>query len=181
MGENKKTKEDVEYPEISKELSDMMDEDQKVARRLNMDNKGDESWKEFNKLNEKHRNRLKEIIKDIGWPTIPKVGKRACDSAWLVAQHSDEDVEFQKECLKLIKKNKNNVFGSQIGYLTDRILINEDKPQIYGTQLDRDEKGNLEPKNIEDKEKADKLRKELGMMTLDEYLDYVEKSVKKKV
>ena len=49
---------------------------------------------------------------------------------WLLIQHQDNDVELQKQCLKRCNfELKNNAF------LTDRVLINQGKKQIYGTQF----------------------------------------------
>jgi hypothetical protein len=47
--------------------------------------------------------RLKWIIAQYGWPTFDLVGEDGADAAWLIAQHSDLDPEFQQEALNLIK------------------------------------------------------------------------------
>ena len=81
--------------------------------------------------------RLKDIIKKYGrWPSSKFVGLAGESAAWLIAQHSDYDVKFQECCLKLLKKlpptKQRKIF---IAYLIDRILVNRNAKQIYGTQF----------------------------------------------
>jgi hypothetical protein len=91
-------------------------------------------WKD--ELDLKHTKQLKQIIAKYGWPTIPMVGVEASIDAWLIAQHADHDIAFQKECLALLKVlPPGAVSPHNIAYLEDRILVAEHKPQIYGTQF----------------------------------------------
>lgn len=80
---------------------------------------------------------LKKMIKKYGWPDIPLVGKKASQGAWLIAQHADKDLKFQRLCLKLIteKLKEQKVDPQNFAYLTDRVLVNSGKKQIYGTQF----------------------------------------------
>lgn len=79
---------------------------------------------------------LKQIVAEYGWPGISLVGQEGATSAWLVAQHADFDVPFQRQCLGLVEEAyaKGEVTGMHLAYLTDRVLIAEHKPQLYGTQ-----------------------------------------------
>ena len=60
------------------------------------------------------------------------------------------------------------VSPQNVAYLTDRVLCNEGKPQIYGTQFYLVD-GNPQPRPIEDGENVDKRRLRIGLPTLDEY------------
>ncbi len=53
-----------------------------------------------------------------------------------------------------------------MAYLQDRVLTLSGKPQIYGTQHDIDENGIAYPLPIEEPEKVEKLRKEVGLESL---------------
>jgi 8-oxo-dGTP pyrophosphatase MutT (NUDIX family)/RNA:NAD 2'-phosphotransferase (TPT1/KptA family)/GNAT superfamily N-acetyltransferase len=54
---------------------------------------------------------------------------KALHDAWLLVQHMDKDVAFQKEFLKHLKP------GTQdFKYLTDRVAVNSGQPQQFGTQ-----------------------------------------------
>ena len=54
---------------------------------------------------------------------------------------------------------------NNIAYLTDRVLFNEGKKQLYGTML-RKENGRFVPKSIEAEADVDKRRTELALQPL---------------
>lgn len=109
--------------------------------------------------------KMKKIIRKFGWPTVSLVGKKASHLAWLLVQHADNDVEFQESCLKLMKKavKDNEALKTEIAFLTDRILVNKGKPQIYGTQFYKDKRGKLGPRLIRDIKALDTRRKKMGL------------------
>jgi hypothetical protein len=116
---------------------------------------------------------LKEIIRKYGYPTISLVGKQASFNFWLMVQHADTDVRFQKYCLKLMKKylNTKEVSGENYAYLTDRVNKNSGKKQVYGTQFEHNEKGVAQfPKNLIDPKNVNKRRAKVGLNTLEEYI-----------
>ncbi|OGN07089.1 MAG: hypothetical protein A2669_02280 [Candidatus Yanofskybacteria bacterium RIFCSPHIGHO2_01_FULL_48_25b] len=117
-------------------------------------------------------NRMREIVEKIRWPTISKVGESVSNMAWLLVQHADHDVEFQKMALELMKAvAPGDVSKRNIAYLEDRVRVNADQPQLYGTQFSGETRETYEPKPIEDPERVDERRKEMGMETLGEYRD----------
>ena len=79
---------------------------------------------------------LRQILAEFGWPRISVVGEDGANGAWLVAQHADDDVPFQRHCLTLMEQahRQGEASGKELAYLTDRVLVNERRPQIYGTQ-----------------------------------------------
>ena len=50
-----------------------------------------------------------------------------------------------------------------VAYLTDRVCVNEGRPQVYGTQMAHDEKGLAVPRPIEDEANVDRRRAAMGM------------------
>lgn len=116
--------------------------------------------------------RMKEIVAKYGWPGRSLVGTEAATAAWLLVQHSDRDVAFQRLALEAMKKLPEcEVENSHLAYLTDRVLLNEGKRQLCGTSLRRKEDGTLMiPKPIEDEANVDKRRAELGLQPLAEYV-----------
>lgn len=60
------------------------------------------------------------------------------------------------------------VSPSHVAYLTDRVLVNERKPQRYGTQF-WTVNGELEPRPIEDEANVDQRRAEVGLEPMDAY------------
>ncbi|MBD1852989.1 hypothetical protein H6F87_23890 [Cyanobacteria bacterium FACHB-502] len=113
--------------------------------------------------------RLKQIIREIGWPSISKVGREAANYAWLLAQHADHDVAFQRDCLHLMQQSMNDVDATTVAYLEDRVRVNEGRPQLYGTQYYEDEQGVFGPKPIEQPDEVDERRKAVGLEPLAQY------------
>jgi len=79
---------------------------------------------------------LERIIAEHGWPGLTLVGIDGQRAAWLIAQHADRDLRFQKNCLELVREAFaiGESEGYALAYLTDRVLENEGSPQMYGTQ-----------------------------------------------
>jgi hypothetical protein len=157
--------EKIQYPEIAAELEAMRDADQEMRLKQLED---PEFWIEG--LDKKHTERLKEIIQEIGWPSVSKVGEKAAGSAWLLVQHADHDVGFQEECLAMIKElPEGEVEREHLALLTDRTRVNRGQPQIYGTQFYDDIEGNYGPRPIEDPEHLEERRKALGLVPFEEH------------
>ncbi len=167
-----KTEED-KMKKIAEELLVMQEEDQRLLR-VKMENFQPE---EFDQVARNNTSRLKEIIEEIGWPTISKVGDEASGAAWLLTQHSDYDLGFQEKALAMMKElPKEEVKKRNIAYLEDRVRAKgKGLPQIYGTQFWTDEKGKYGPRPIENLDKVDERRAAVGLGPLAKYQDIMEK------
>jgi len=146
------------------ELKRMMKSDQSMIR----------SGKWSPSATKRNTARLKEIIEEHGWPSSQLVGVNGESAAWLLVQHSDYDVKFQEKCLKLLKslqKTKNR--KKLIAYLTDRVLVNRKRKQIYGTQF---RKG--KPRPIKDEKNLEKRRKQMGLGPFEDYKKRMERYAK---
>jgi len=115
--------------------------------------------------------RLKVIIHAQGWPTISQVGKDGAQAAWLLAQHADFDIPFQKEALSYMENlsSHNEVNLDNLAYMRDRVTLAKGEKQTYGTQ-GKCNGATWEPFPIKDPSQVDALR--VGM-TLDPLSDYV--------
>ena len=124
---------------------------------------------------------LKEIVDTYGWPSRSMVGDDGAHCAWLLVQHADKDREFQKKCLEMMKDlaPRSEVSKSDLAYLTDRILVAENKKQLYGTQFEN-VNGKMQPVPIEDEENLEKRRKDANLPTMAEYRQIVEKTYSQK-
>lgn len=127
--------------------------------------------KQLGQVDQKNTNKLKLIIKKVGWPGISLVGKRGAQGAWLIAQHAVHDPDFQKKCLNLLLKgvNEGEVERKHWAYLLDRIRVREGKKQIYGTQFKGDKDGNQSPYPIIDPSNLNQRRAEVGLESFAEY------------
>jgi hypothetical protein len=145
---------------ISKELLEIFKKDQKM-RKTNSYNV---------EIDKENQGKLKNIIQQIGWPEKEKVGLKGETTAWLIAQHSDNDVKFQEKCLRILKTLPSNKSRKQyIAYLTDRIFVNKKRKQIYGTQFYKNKDNKLVPRPIKDIKNLDKRRKANELESFEKY------------
>lgn len=152
-------KQDFPSIEFAQQIILMAEQDQKM-RFASQDKKTDFDIS----VDQRNTNHLKEIIKDVGWPTISLVGEEASYAAWLIAQHADHDIQFQQYCLNLMLKAKDgDVLPSNIAYLTDRVAVNRGKPQIYGTQFTGSNSKELIYRPIRDMDQLEERRKTMGL------------------
>lgn len=107
---------------------------------------------------------LDRIISTHGWPGVVAVGIEGCRAAWLIAQHSICTPGLQRKFLVLLSEavRKGDAPQQQLAFLTDRIRFNEMKPQVYGTVLDWNERGELAC-DIEDPPGLDARREAVGL------------------
>jgi hypothetical protein len=160
----------VPFPEIAAELVAIGDVDQAMRTQWMKDGTWDEG------IDKKHAARLKEIIAEIGWPTISKVGKKAAFSAFLVVQHAGFDVAFQEECVELMKQApEGEVVPQNIAMLSDRINVFRNRPQTYGTQF-HEVDGVFVPFPLQDEARVDEFRARVGLGSLEEYAAFIRKN-----
>jgi hypothetical protein len=158
---------------IADELIAMAELDQKVADELATSGALYEGYHPtMAALHETNGLRLQAIIAESGWPTERLVGERAAKAAWLIAQHAISQPEFQRACLELLAKaaREHTIPPWQPAMLEDRIRVFEDRPQLYGTQLNVDAHGNLRPHAIQDPEGVDERRRAVGLEPLADIL-----------
>lgn len=128
---------------------------------------------------EENTNLLKEFIKENGWPTKEKYGSEVSSAAWLITQHSDHDPMFQLKCLSLIIANfdpKDKEIMQDMAFLLDRVLVNMNQEQVFGTQLN----GKFIAPEVIDKKNLDSLRKKFGLEQIKEYIKRVREFSEKK-
>lgn len=114
---------------------------------------------------------IQQIINKYGWFGKDKIGSEANQTLFLTIQHVD-DLTVQTKYLPILKQavKDGNAEPWHFAFLTDRILMNQGKNQIYGTQVIHYgmQKSYVVP--LENPEKVDDLRKEVGLDSLDNYL-----------
>lgn len=156
---------------LIQKLKMMAANDQK-ARRKAMENN---DWKAVKKNDRQNTARLKKIIKKIDWPMISMAGKTGSRNAWLITQHADHDLKFQKTALtiieKIYKENPKEIDSSNIAYLKDRVFMNQNKKQLFGTQFYYDKKtGKPKPWPIQKIKTLDLRRKKYGLAPFKNFL-----------
>lgn len=120
---------------------------------------------------------LKQILQQYGWPTYQLVGKKGAYAAWIIVQHADSSLAFQKYCLTLLQRalHQSQANPIHLAYLTDRILVHKGKKQLYGTQFYLDKKGIFRPRPIIQKATLDQRRLKMGLRSFKEYTLEMEK------
>lgn len=114
--------------------------------------------------------KITSMLDSNGWPD--NLNLQANQTIFLVIQHAE--LETQKEYLPVIAKavKENKTLPSNLALLKDRIALREGKEQIYGSQVFIDSKsGKKYVQPIKDPEHVDSLRAEVGLPTMDAYLN----------
>jgi len=180
--------ENSEDKELQNEIMKMYVDDQAVRGNLMEDiiSKYNIDKSEITKDNgvtvdERNRNRLKEIFKEFGFPNSKLIGRDAMQGIFFIIQHSDGDKEWQKLQLYNIEKAVENgdMVGQKYAYLYDRIKINSGEKQLYGTQFAKVDPINktVELADTENVKDLDKRRMKIRMMPIDMYKKYMLKNL----
>ncbi|MEZ5016055.1 MAG: DUF6624 domain-containing protein [Flavipsychrobacter sp.] len=151
----------VRYRNIEHELLLRKGADQSIRGYLWMIKSDSIARKKVSEIDKLNYLYVKSVIDSIGFPTISMVGASASNAAFLLCQHSDEDVFFQKKVLQSMLKNSDDIKSYYIAYLSDRILVKEKGYQLYGTQYNPKFKGKLYP--IIDSQRVNIRRDSLGL------------------
>ena len=116
---------------------------------------------------EDHRNQelVISIIEKCGMPTLKDVTQKHMDAIWLGLQYTNK--KYRKKYFPEIEKAVENgdLSKQQYALMKDRILMDEGKPQIYGSQI---KNGKLY--KLENPETVNERRREMGMETIEDYL-----------
>ena len=117
------------------------------------------------------------ILDKEGWPA--RLSDKANQAIWLVIDHSD--LATRRKYLDLVKaKAEEGVLDkSDYATLNDRVLMEEGKPQIYGTQIKitgtiifgEEQTLPMYLWPVEDPAALDSLRASVGLSPIEEYLE----------
>lgn len=122
------------------------------------------------------------ILDKEGWPS--HLSDKANQAIWIVIDHSD--LACRSKYLALVKEKAEQGILDKTSYaiLNDRVLMEEGKHQIYGTQIKMtativDDKITMQlclwP--VENPENLDSLRSTMGLSPIEEYLKTSSKSI----
>ncbi|MBS1585098.1 MAG: hypothetical protein JSS82_06075 [Bacteroidetes bacterium] len=157
----------LKQPKLTFELLKAYGRDQSVRFYLMKIHHDSIARKDVRKIDSTNLVFVKQLINTNGYPPISSVGENASEAVFLLCQHADKDVPFQKRVLEMMKKlnSTGDVNKEHLAYLTDRIMVAEKGQQLYGTQF---KEGNtLYP--IMDSANVDKRRAEMGLGTIADY------------
>jgi hypothetical protein len=126
---------------------------------------------QLSNLDQNHTQQMKQIVRRHGWSGEALVGPMGVNAAWLLVQHADHDLAFQKICLTLLESavQRGDAQPRYLACLIDRIRVAEGLPQVYGTQFH----GQAEPLPIENEAKVDERRAAMGLEPLADYVKFM--------
>lgn len=157
---------------LRQELLSMVAEDARVRDDLAKSGKLFEGYhSKMEEVHLKNAYRLDELINEFGWPGRSLVGKDGAEAAWLIVQHAISLPDFSRKCLKLIEEAvaKAETEAYQFAFLHDRIAFFAGRAQRYGTQSDWNKDGKMQVWKLEDKEKVNLYRAEVGLEPLEAF------------
>lgn len=156
-------------PELRAELLELRERDQELRRARIENPEDDEILEELRAFDQRATTRAKEILAERGWPTVEEVGVEASGGLWLLVQHSP-DQEFLAESIPLMEAaaERGDLSPGLVATAVDRVRTHRGEPQLYGTQF-HEVDGELVPRPIEDEERLDERREEMGLGPFEEY------------
>jgi hypothetical protein len=154
---------------LGAELVAMAREDQQVRAELAADGSLFQGYHpRMEAIHRKNAARLTAIIDEHGWPGRSMVGEEGARAAWLILQHAIGEPPLQRRGLRLLKEAMGDVLAAEVAMLEDRVSVLEGRPQVYGTQFDWDENGEMSPSPIADPDHVDERRRAVGLGPLEE-------------
>jgi hypothetical protein len=129
-------------------------------------------WKIINEKDAINLIKIQKILDERGWLGQEIIGQQGNSTLFLVIQHSP--LQIQQKYLPMMRDavNNKNARPSSLALLEDRVALGIGKKQIYGSQIGRNQKtGEYYVLPIEDPENVDKRRAEVGLGTIQEYIN----------
>jgi hypothetical protein len=166
---------DVGNPDLRSELLAMAAADQELRQDITPERMRDTAFaREMLRSQEHNARRMRQILVEHGWPGPALVGKDGTDAAWLLVQHGG--AEIQEQALELMRELvEPGVTAADIALLTDRILVERGRPQLYGTQFQFLE-DKLVQYPVDDPDSVAARRAEVGLPPMDEYVRMLEEA-----
>lgn len=116
-----------------------------------------------------NQRRIIELLDKYGWPTATEVTEYAAAGAAMIINHASH--ELRAKYFPLLKEafEKGEAQPLRFAKMQDRLLVEEGKEQLYGTQI-KFENLVKKPYPIMEPEHVDKRRTEIGLGPLSPYL-----------
>ncbi|MEP3891334.1 MAG: DUF6624 domain-containing protein [Hellea sp.] len=124
---------------------------------------------------------MRGLLKEYDWIDKTRFGDRVSMAAWLIVQHADAHVDLQMLALERMESYLENggVSKGNYAFLWDRVAVNSDRQQRYGTQptWECTPEGTLTLQPLEDPDNVNARRAAMGLGTVEDGLAGMAKSV----
>ena len=165
----------LKFPALREHINLMTIQDQRIRFAKSHTNDIDQIKalnEQINTLDLKNLIEAKEIVKKYGWPKISEIGKDGQNNFWLLVQHADHDIRFQKMALSKMQKwlGTKEIDLENYVFLYDRVQCNLNYKQTYGTQVNWTTNGKASSfRPIIKEDSVDKRRADFGLLPLHIY------------
>jgi Family of unknown function (DUF6624) len=157
---------------LRQELLTMIAEDERVRAELAADGSLYQGYHpRMAEMHQRNAARMADLIARHGWLGRSMVGDDGAAAAWRIVQHAIGDPDLQRAALPLLRVAiaQNEAEPWWAAMLEDRICLFEGRPQIYGTQFDWAEDGQIGPyPPVDDPDNVDARRAAVGLEPLAE-------------
>ena len=153
----------VDTTAIKRQLAAILDRDQKTRAR------GD-SAQFMQMIDSMNLTAVEALITKYGWPGISLVGPEGNRAVFLVIQHSG--LKTQEKYLPMFERSvaEHESWPGDLALMQDRVLMRQDKKQIYGSQVVPDkETGGWKFYPIEDEKNVNQRREKAGLEPIEKY------------
>jgi len=165
----------VLYHAIEARLDTVLDDDQSDRRkldefsRLHNTRKLDSLWEVIGKKDDINLAKVKAVLDKYGWLGINEIGEKANLALFIVIQHADSltQMTYLPMMRQAVKDGKAK--ADHLALLEDRVLTNQGKPQMYGSQVRTNRSGKNEFFPIADERNVNKRRTSVGLEPLEIY------------
>ncbi|UPL50188.1 DUF6624 domain-containing protein [Hymenobacter sublimis] len=169
----------VQYPRLSKTLDSLAFVDQWPMQRI-FKQQPDSAGRNLVQVEKenfaRHQPLLEKMVRQYGYPGFRQVGEKSSNNFWLLVQHADAYPTFQRQVLKLMRREvkRKNANPENYAYLTDRVALNAGQLSEYGTQVTFEGTGSTIraiARPLRDPSHVNKRRAALGLEPLETYLE----------
>ncbi len=122
------------------------------------------------RIDRPNQRRVREVVAESGWPTAADIGADGMEALFYIVQHGPTDLQRAALPGFRVAWRAGDLEGQHIALMTDRILMNDGQPQVYGTQFRAVPGGRMGLVPIRDAAHVDQRRAAMGMPPLAEYL-----------
>jgi hypothetical protein len=169
----------VRYPRLSKTLDSLTYVDQWPMQRM-FQQQPDSAGRNLVQVEKdnfaRHQPILEKMVHQYGYLGFRQVGEKSAHNFWLLVQHADAYPAFQRQVLKLMRREvtRKNANPADYAYLTDRVALHAGQLSEYGTQVTYEGTGptiRAVARPLRDPSHVNKRRAAVGLEPLETYLE----------
>jgi hypothetical protein len=163
----------MEDSELAQHLERLLAQDQDDLQKFRAK---EISLEDINRNIRERTEQVREILRQ-AFPTKRLVGEKAYEAFIALILHSDDPELMTLVATAIFSLGIEDADRAHAAYIVDKLLVREGKPQRYGTQFSLiNKKDSVVFLPVEEPEKLDARRAEIGLPPLSEYEEQIRKS-----